>query len=80
MDARSRPTERYKEVVMPHTSRVGEVVTEPLLPGWCRLESRPQSLATNPSITPRSNAYYSFSKPWLVNFSVRLFSVTVRTT
>ena len=23
---------------------------------------------------------YSFSKPWLVNFSVRLFSVTVRTT
>lgn len=22
---------------------------------------------------------YSFSKPWLVNFSVRLFSVTVRT-
>ena len=25
-------------------------------------------------------AAYSFSKPWLVNFSVRLFSVTVRTT
>jgi len=24
--------------------------------------------------------YYSFSNPWLVNFSVRLFSVTVRTT
>ena len=23
---------------------------------------------------------YAFSKPWLVNFSVRLFSVTVRTT
>jgi hypothetical protein len=23
---------------------------------------------------------YSFSKPWFVNFSVRLFSVTVRTT
>ena len=25
-------------------------------------------------------AGYSFSKPWLVNFRVRLFSVTVRTT
>jgi hypothetical protein len=24
--------------------------------------------------------FYSFSKPWLVNFSVRQFSVTVRTT
>lgn len=23
---------------------------------------------------------YSFSNPWLVNFNVRLFSVTVRTT
>ena len=26
------------------------------------------------------NVRYSFSNPWLVNFSVRLFSVTVRTT
>ena len=24
--------------------------------------------------------FYSFSNPWLVNFNVRLFSVTVRTT
>jgi hypothetical protein len=34
---------------------------------------------------PRSSAhcrneFYSSSKPWVVNFSVRLFSVTVRTT
>ena len=32
-----------------------------------------------PSLNPASSPY-SFSNPWLVNFSVRLFSVTVRTT
>ena len=36
----------------------------------------------NPGSVPKSaqSRRYSVSKPWLVNLSVRLFSVTVRTT
>ena len=47
----------------------------------CRSPELAQEVERHIALPARPpSAAYSFSKPWLVNFSVRLFSVTVRTT
>jgi hypothetical protein len=48
---------------------------------WASYRLNPAALVNATGTHGRGDAapsYYSFSKPWVVNFSVRLFSVTVR--